>query len=210
MTHPNNSLTFFAYHFSATGEGRSLPKTGQPSGANSTAGRRGDCARTQTTAGGRGRGLLGSRGSPDHVRSAAGPLVSAQSCPLVTASGYTACTQAESTRHYWVSPVPSPIGKSQICLAQVFSSDTLEETLRGKRARSLSGKIPPPPSKRQHQFPTAELVSGFRAAKSVRSYLLRLELEGLGLALGLVSFPFVPPFVNTPRGSMLEIRLVHK
>lgn len=130
---------FFAYHFSATGEGRSLPKTGQPSGANSTAGRRGDCARTQTTAGGRGE-LLGSRGSPDHVRSAAGPLVSAQSCPLVTASGCTACTHAESTRHYWVSPLPSPAGKSQICLAQVFSSDTLEETLREKGPALFQGR----------------------------------------------------------------------
>lgn len=135
MTHPNNSLTFFAYHFSATGEGLSLPTTGQPSGANSTAGWRGDCARTQTTEGGRGEllGSPGSPGSPDHVGSAAGPLVSAQSCPLVAVSGCTACTQAESTRRYWVSPAPSSAGKLQI-----------GGNLEGKRACSLSGEVPPP------------------------------------------------------------------
>lgn len=55
---------------------------------------------------------------------------------------------------------------------------------------------PPSPSKSQHQFPTAELFSGFRAAKSIRSYLLRLELEALGLGLGPPTFPFL----NTPGG----------
>lgn len=158
MTHPNNSLTFFAYHFSATGEGLSLPTTGQPSGANSTAGWRGDCARTQTTEGGRGEllGSPGSPGSPDHVGSAAGPLVSAQSCPLVAVSGCTACTQAESTRRYWVSPAPSAAGKLRICLARVFSSYTSEETLREKEPALFQGRslrrphrVPPSPAKQE-------------------------------------------------------------
>lgn len=69
ITHLNNPITF-AYHFSAPGEGLSLPKTlTSPQGQTLTAGGRCDSARTQTTAGRRGE-LLGSRGSPGHVGSA--------------------------------------------------------------------------------------------------------------------------------------------
>lgn len=88
MTHPNNSIKF-AYHFSATGEMLSLPKTlASPQRQPLLWGEQGDSARTQTTAG-RQRDLLGSRGNPGHVGSAAGPWtqLGVQGCPLVTTSG---------------------------------------------------------------------------------------------------------------------------
>lgn len=83
------------------------------------------------TAAGSQSDLLGSRGSPGHVGSAAGPWTQlrVQGCPLVTTSGYAAYTCPESTWHLTRLVLAH---KSQICLAQVFSSYPLVRNFEGR------------------------------------------------------------------------------